>query len=138
MVNSVVQSAGLSEKIFELMDEYIRVQDGNREVEVEGAIEFKGVYFSYPSKENVTVLRDLSISIKSGEVVAFVGQSGSGKSTIVSLLERFYDVNLGTISFDGIDVRSYKLEDLHRQIGYVSQEPTLFSGTLRENIVYGV
>ena len=83
-------------------------------------------------------LTNINITVQSGEKIAIVGSSGSGKSTIVSLLERFYDCGSGEISFDGIDLKRFNLENLHQQIGFVSQEPTLFSGTIKDNIIYGL
>jgi ATP-binding cassette subfamily B protein len=93
------------------------------------------VTFGYT--EDRPVLRDVSLHIQAGETVAFVGPSGAGKSTLCALLPRFYDVQGGGISIDGIDIRSMTLESLRRQIGVVQQDVFLFAGTLRENIAYG-
>jgi ATP-binding cassette subfamily B protein len=100
-----------------------------------GTIKYHHVSFSYDS--NHKVLDDLSLSINQGETVAFVGPSGAGKTTICSLLPRFYDVNNGKVTIDGYDVRDLTLSSLRRQIGIVQQDVFLFGGTLRENIVYG-
>jgi ATP-binding cassette subfamily B protein len=107
-------------------------------VEVEhlrGDIAFEGVSFSYSS--HLPVLEDVSLSVAAGETVAFVGPSGAGKTTIASLLPRFYDVDAGRITIDGIDVRDMTMASLRRQIGIVQQDVFLFAGTLRENIAYG-
>ena len=100
-----------------------------------GSIEFSGVSFGYEADR--PILNNISLSIKPGETVAFVGPSGAGKTTICSLLPRFYEVSAGSIRVDGKDIRDVKLESLRRQIGIVQQDVFLFSGTIRENIVYG-
>jgi len=101
----------------------------------EKSIEIENVWFRY--KEEM-VLKDISFSLQRGKTIALVGESGSGKSTIADLLPRFYDVTKGSIKIDGIDVRDYKLEDLHRHIGIVSQESILFNDTVRSNIAFGM
>jgi ATP-binding cassette subfamily B (MDR/TAP) protein 1 len=110
---------------------------GLKDVRIEGVIEFQDVDFRYPSRPDALVLRDINIHIRVGQVVAFVGHSGAGKSTIVGLLERFYDVARGSVMIDGRDIREYNLRWLRRQIGLVSQEPTLFDTTILENIKFG-
>lgn len=102
-----------------------------------GDLEFQNVSFSYPSRPNVQILKDVSLSISNGKTVVFVGESGNGKSTLISLVERFYDVNSGCILLDAIDIRNYNLKWLRQQIGLVSQEPILFKDTIRRNITYG-
>jgi len=104
---------------------------------VEGEIEFEDVKFKYPSRPDVVVLDRFNLNIKPGEVVALVGQSGSGKSTISALLERFYDVNAGEILIDGVDIRDIRPHNLHEIVGIVSQEPVLFGTTIAENLRYG-
>ncbi|RZC92416.1 hypothetical protein C5167_004250 [Papaver somniferum] len=104
---------------------------------IKGRIEFKNVYFSYPSRPNQMIFNGLSLKIEAGKTIALVGQSGSGKSTTIALIERFYDPLDGSIEIDGIDMRSYNLRNLRSHIALVSQEPTLFAGTIRENILYG-
>ena len=103
-----------------------------------GKIKFENVTFSYPLKPKSNVLNNLSFDIKPGKIFAICGISGSGKSTISNLLERFYDPNEGTIYIDDIDIRDYNIEYLRKNIGFVSQEPVLNSGTIKENILYGV
>jgi len=87
---------------------------------------------------DIKILNNISLSIKPGDSVAFVGMSGGGKSTIISILLRFYDVNDGHVKLDGVDLREIDLKWLHNQIGYVAQDPVLFSGTIEENIAYGL
>jgi ATP-binding cassette subfamily B (MDR/TAP) protein 1 len=102
-----------------------------------GKIEFKNVTFAYPTRPDQPVLKNLSFTILPGQSVAFVGDSGSGKSTIIQLIERFYDVNEGQILIDGIDIRDYNLISLRKNIGLVLQEPCLFKRSVRDNIIYG-
>ncbi|KAF9623245.1 hypothetical protein IFM89_000734 [Coptis chinensis] len=110
---------------------------GHQPEKLSGHIEFSNVHFVYPTRPDVVVLRGFSLSVEVGKSTALVGQSRS-KSTIMGLIERFYDLVKGTVSIDGRDVKSYHLRSLRKHIALVSQEPTLFSGTLRENIAYGV
>jgi len=105
---------------------------------VEGEIEFKDVTFAYPLKPDVNVLRNLSTKIEKGKVVAIVGHSGSGKTTISNLIQRFYDPTGGCITLDGVDIRDFNLKWLRRTIGFVAQEPTLYSTTIEDNVTYGV
>jgi len=130
----------VAEQVFELMDYKSKVNSsgGKTNSDFKGKIEIKGVNFNYPTKAEVLVMDNVNLKIDSGDVVAFVGASGSGKSTIVSLIERFYDVNSGVISIDGEDLKDVDLRWYHNNIGYVSQEPSLFSGTIEENVTYGL
>jgi len=125
-------------RIFELLDVAPGIQDRPDAVElpsVKGEIEFKDVNFGYePDKY---VLHDINLHIKPGETVALVGQTGSGKSSMVSLTARFYEVEKGTVTVDGYDVRSVTQQSLRKEIGIVPQDPILFSGTIEENIKYG-
>ncbi|PKA59622.1 ABC transporter B family member 13 [Apostasia shenzhenica] len=105
--------------------------------EIKGEIEFRNVSFKYPIRPDVPVLKDLSLHIASGKSLALVGQSGSGKSSIISLLMRFYDPTAGEILIDSKDIRSLNLKSLRTRIGLVQQEPALFSTTIYENIAYG-
>jgi ABC-type multidrug transport system fused ATPase/permease subunit len=102
-----------------------------------GRIELKGVSFRYPTRPLAKVCKDYSLVVEPGELVALVGPSGSGKSTIINLLLRFYDPNSGVVSLDGVDIRDLNVRWLRSQIGYVGQEPVLFSGSIAENIAYG-
>ena len=105
---------------------------------VEGRLEFENVSFAYPLKPEVMILKELSLSIKPGKVIAIVGHSGSGKTTISNLIQRFYDPVEGSIKIDGIDIRDFNISWLRKQIGFVAQEPALYSGTIEDNITYGV
>nr|GMC73508.1 ABC transporter B family member 19 [Ipomoea batatas] len=111
--------------------------DGKSLAEVQGNIEFKNVTFSYPSRPDVIIFRNFSIFFPAGKTVAVVGGSGSGKSTVVSLIERFYDPSEGEILLDNVDIRTLQLSWLRDQIGLVNQEPALFATTILENILYG-
>ncbi|KAJ6959976.1 ABC transporter B family member 19 [Populus alba] len=111
--------------------------DGKCLAEVNGNIEFKSVTFSYPSRPDVIIFRDFSIFFPAGKTVAVVGGSGSGKSTVVSLIERFYDPNQGQVLLDNVDIKTLQLRWLRDQIGLVNQEPALFATTILENIRYG-
>ncbi|OEL13443.1 ABC transporter B family member 9, partial [Dichanthelium oligosanthes] len=104
---------------------------------VRGDIDFQNVCFKYPSRPNVQIFKDLSLSIPSGKTVALVGESGSGKSTVIALLERFYDPDSGKILFDDVELQALKVSWLRQQVGLVAQEPVLFNDTIRTNIAYG-
>jgi ATP-binding cassette subfamily B (MDR/TAP) protein 1 len=106
--------------------------------ELKGHIAFENVTFRYPSRKNVVVLSDFSLNIEPGQSVALVGQSGSGKSTIVGLLEKWYEPEAGTITLDGVNLAEVDPQWLHRYLGIVSQEPVLFATTIRRNITYAV
>jgi ATP-binding cassette subfamily B (MDR/TAP) protein 1 len=105
--------------------------------EIKGAISFKNVRFSYPTRPNDPILNSMTFDIEAGNVTAFVGPSGGGKSTVVSMMERFYDPAEGTIELDGVDIKKFNVAHLRGSIGYVGQEPTLFATTIRGNIKYG-
>ncbi|MNE22367.1 putative multidrug export ATP-binding/permease protein [compost metagenome] len=100
-----------------------------------GDIEYRGVTFGYEGEAKV--LNQIDMTIRAGETIAFVGPSGAGKTTLCSLLPRFYEIESGSISVDGYDIKDLKLESLRKQIGIVQQDVFLFAGTIRENIVYG-
>ena len=102
-----------------------------------GHIVGSGLYFHYPGRPDVKVLRGLNVTVAPGETLALVGSSGSGKSTIVSLIERFYSPTVGILTLDGQDIRGFDLKWLRSQIGYVPQEPALFNTTIADNIRYG-
>ncbi|KAI0240738.1 hypothetical protein LSAT2_008495 [Lamellibrachia satsuma] len=105
--------------------------------ECRGEVTFDNIEFTYPSRQDATVLRGLAVTIKPGQRVALVGQSGCGKSTCVSLVERFYDASNGSMLIDGVDVRSLNVQWLRAQLALVSQEPVLFNTTIHDNIAYG-
>ncbi|MED4205139.1 ABC transporter ATP-binding protein [Neobacillus mesonae] len=125
-------------RFIELLDSEPEVMDTSNAVEVallNGNISFRNVSFRYDQQK--TVFENIDLSIRAGETVAFVGPSGAGKTTICSLIPRFYDVNEGVISIDGIDIRNMTKKSLRSQIGIVQQDVFLFTGTIRENIAYG-
>lgn len=105
---------------------------------VQGAIHFKGVSFSYPTRPDIKIIQDLHLQVDAGSTIAFVGASGSGKSTIIQLIQRFYDVSAGGISLDGHSIKDLNIKWLRQQMGIVSQQPTLFNATIRENILMGI
>ncbi|KAK1378506.1 ABC transporter B family member 9 [Heracleum sosnowskyi] len=105
--------------------------------EIEGAIELKDVYFSYPARPDVQIFSGLSLNIPSGVTAALIGQSGSGKSTVISLLERFYDPDSGQVLIDGVDLKKFQLKWIRGNMGLVSQEPVLFATSIKFNIAYG-
>ena len=139
-VNHMLQHAlAASERIFEVLDAKPEIGDRpgvvTPTVGLRGRVEFKDVDFFY--QPDVPILHGISISIEAGERVALVGPSGAGKSTLLSLLMRFYDVKRGMLKLDDIDVREMPLAFLRSHVGLVQQEPFLFNGTVRENIIYG-
>ncbi len=125
-----------SQSLFELMDQPLEQDHGTRELtRAQGRIELRHVTFTYPTKEQ-PALRDVSLVIEPGKTVALVGRSGSGKSTIASLLTRFYDISEGEILLDGVNIRDYRLMSLRRQFALVSQNVHLFNDTVANNIAY--
>lgn len=105
--------------------------------DIRGDIELKDVYFSYPTRPQQQIFSGFSLYISHGTTAALVGQSGSGKSTVISLIERFYDPQSGEVLIDGINLREFQLKWIRSKIGLVSQEPILFTSTIKENIAYG-
>uniref|UniRef100_A0A669Q4U8 ATP binding cassette subfamily B member 11 n=1 Tax=Phasianus colchicus TaxID=9054 RepID=A0A669Q4U8_PHACC len=132
---------GAATNIFETIDRKPTIdcmsEEGYKLDKVRGEIEFHNVTFHYPSRPDVKILDNLSMVIKTGETTAFVGASGAGKSTIIQLIQRFYDPTDGMITLDGHDIRSLNIQWLRSQIGVVEQEPVLFATTIAENIRYG-
>lgn len=110
---------------------------GRKLEDVRGDIEFRDVYFSYPTRPNEQIFKGFSLAIPSGTTIALVGQSGSGKSTVISLIERFYDPQLGDVLIDGVNLKEFQLRWIRSKIGLVSQEPVLFAASIKENIAYG-
>lgn len=105
--------------------------------EIHGDIDLRGVYFSYPARPEELIFNGFSLHIPSGTTAALVGQSGSGKSTVISLIERFYDPQAGEVLIDGINVKEFQLRWIRGKIGLVSQEPALFASSIKDNIAYG-
>lgn len=104
---------------------------------IQGEIQFERVKFIYPSRPDTIILRDFDLKVEAGKTVALVGASGSGKSTAIALLQRFYDANDGVVKIDGIDIRRLKLKWLRGQMGLVSQDHALFGTSIKENIMFG-
>jgi len=129
-----------AKRINEILDTVPSVQDGHGEYDihspVKGEIEFKHVSFKYPDADEY-VLRDINFTVKKGETVAFIGSTGSGKSTLIDLVPRFYDATEGEVIVDGVNVKDYKIQDLHNKLGYVAQKAFLFSGSVSSNISFG-
>jgi ATP-binding cassette subfamily B protein len=138
LVNATARCVSSAERVFELMDAQSAVKDAPdaKPLEhVEGHVRFEGVSFGY---DNVSaVLSGVDIDAKPGQVIALLGPAGSGKSTVVNLIPRFYDVTAGRITIDGTDIRDVPLDSLRSNIGIVQQDVFLFIGTIRENIAYG-
>ena len=138
-LNSTIQaSVSASERVFEILDEEVKILDLPDAKPLDTFskdITYKNVSFEY--EENKPILKDINLNIKKGQTVAFVGASGSGKSTIANLILRFYDVNSGEILIDGTDIRNITLESLRDKIGVVSQDVFLFNDSIRYNIAYG-
>lgn len=136
----MLNSVGAAGKVFEYMDRKPQVSmEGNLKPDhLRGHVSFRHLNFAYPKNPSKTVLQDLSLELKSGQMTALVGPSGEGKSTCVSLLERFYEQQSGEILLDNEPLNSYDHRFLHKKIAVVSQEPVLFSGSIRDNIAYGL
>lgn len=138
--SQIQKAIGSSERILELLEEEaepVLESDKSNKIKIQGHVTFDEVVFRYPSREDITVLNGVSFSGDPDQVVAVVGQSGAGKSTIINLLLRFYKVNGGTIKIDGKPIESYSLTALRDQMALVPQDVFLFGGTIRENIAYG-
>ena len=125
-------------RINEVLDEKCSILDGDFDGKTSevGVVEFKNVSFKYPEADEY-VLKDISFKVNKGEVIAFIGSTGSGKSTLINLVPRFYDAVEGEVLVDGINVKEYKLEALHNKIGYVPQKAVMFTGTVNSNVIYG-
>ena len=124
-------------RINEVLKTDSSINDGKiNNIKDKGSIIFDNVSFKYNDSEE-DVLSNISFEVNKGDVVAFIGSCGSGKSTLVNLIPRFYDVTKGNVLVDGVNVKDYKLEDLHKKIGYISQKPYIFNDTIRNNISYG-
>ena len=122
-----------------IMDEKISIVDGNidnNKNDLIGTVEFKNVSFKYPDADEY-LLKNISFKVNRGETIAFIGSTGSGKSTLINLVPRFYDVTDGEILIDGINIKDYKLETLHNKIGYIPQKAVMFTGTVKSNVGYG-
>lgn len=136
--NQLITNISSAERIFEILDTNAEIVDAKNVMQmpqIVGAVDFEHVSFSY--EEGTNVLNDVSFHIKPGETIALVGPTGAGKTTIVNLISRFYDIQKGTIKIDGHDIKSVSIESLRQQMGIMTQDNFLFTGTIRENIAYG-
>ena len=134
------RTAVSSRRLKEIMDMPISIdpnENGVTETASRGYLEFDNVTFAYPGETESPVLHNISFRAKPGETIAFIGSTGSGKSSLVQLIPRFYDVTLGKILVDGVDVRDYNLKALRQKIGFIPQKALLFTGTIAENLRYG-
>jgi ATP-binding cassette subfamily B protein len=140
MIFMMVPRASVSAKrINEVLDTKISIVDGNidkKTTKEVGTVEFKNVSFKYPDAEEY-LLEDISFKAKKGETIAFIGSTGSGKSSLINLVPRFYDATKGSVLVDGVNVKDYKQEYLHQLIGYVPQKAVIFNGTVKSNVTYG-
>lgn len=136
--NSLITATAYLERIFETMDVVPEIQDAPHAIAlppIKGTVDFQHVYFRYEEGKNI--LNDVSFHIEPGQTIALVGPTGAGKTTIINLLSRFYDVNEGAVKIDGYDVRDVTLRSLRKQMGVMLQDTFIFSGTIIENIRYG-
>ncbi|WEU32280.1 ABC transporter ATP-binding protein [Enterococcus faecalis] len=136
--NSLITATAYLERIFEMMDVVPEIQDAPHAIAlppIKGTVDFQHVYFRYEEGKNI--LTDVSFHIEPGQTIALVGPTGAGKTTIINLLSRFYDVNEGAVKIDGYDVRDVTLRSLRKQMGVMLQDTFIFSGTIIENIRYG-
>lgn len=130
-------SAKRIQEAFDLTPEIMENNQGVTQTKTKGYLEFKNVTFAYPGHAESPVIRNVSFTASPGETIAFIGSTGSGKSTLIQLIPRFYDVSEGQILVDGIDVRDYRLSTLRNKIGYIPQKALLFTGTIADNLRYG-
>ncbi len=138
IISELQSSLAAAERIFRLLDQEVELKDNEDAISIEnvkGHIEFKDVSFGYT--EDDLILKDYNLSVKPGQVVAIVGPTGAGKTTIINLLMRFYDIDSGSITLDGIDIRDIKRRDLRNAFSMVLQDTWLFTGTIKENLIYG-
>ncbi|CAN6225918.1 unnamed protein product [Urochloa humidicola] len=137
----LAKGANAVASVFAVLDRETEIDPDNprgyKPEKLNGKVDIREVHFAYPSRPDVIIFKGFSLSIQPSKSTALVGQSGSGKSTIIGLIERFYDPIRGVVEINGKDIKTYNLRALRKHIGLVSQEPTLFVGTIRENIVYG-
>lgn len=140
MIFMLLPRAGVSAKrINEVLDTKNTIKDGTIDKEttnLKGVVEFINVSFKYPDAEEY-VIKNINFKVNQGETIAFIGSTGSGKSTLINLVPRFYDVTEGSILIDGVNVKDMKLEYLHNKIGYVPQKAVMFDGTVKSNIMFG-
>ena len=142
MLVAVSHARGAAAKLYATIDRVSDIDSANpgglKLENVSGEISLEDIKFHYPSRPNVPIVKGLNLTFKAGKTAALVGASGSGKSTIISLVERFYDPTEGVVKLDGVDIRRLNLKWLRSQIGLVSQEPTLFATTIAGNVAHGL
>lgn len=139
-MNAFVAGRAAAFKMFETISRKPIIDantNGKTLEEMQGLIEFKDVYFHYPTRPDENIFSGFCLTIAAGETAALVGQSGSGKSTIISLIERFYDPQAGEVLIDNVNLKEFQLKWIREHIGLVSQEPVLFSTSIEDNITYG-
>lgn len=127
-------------RIFERIDRTPQIDEAEKGLildTIKGEIQFEHVNFTYPSRPDTLILKDFDLKVEAGKTVALVGASGSGKSTAIALLQRFYDSNEGFVKIDGIDITSLKLKWIRGQMGLVSQDHAMFGTSIKENIMFG-
>jgi len=135
--NAIQQGLAASDRVFDIIDRKSEIAEDNNPVEIQSmphCVAFDNVFFKYDEE---MILKDINLDVKAGEILALVGMSGGGKTSLVNLIPRFYDVTKGTILVDGIDIRKASISSLRKQIAIVTQEPILFNNTVRNNIAYG-
>jgi ATP-binding cassette subfamily B protein len=138
MYNSIQAALAGSERVFEIIDTTSEVDDApdaKSAMDMKGHVQFEHVNFGY--RPDTLVIKDMTLDAKAGEIFALVGPTGAGKTTIINLLTRFYEINSGSISIDGVDIRDIKKDELRLQLGLVLQDTFMFSGTVMDNIRYG-
>ena len=136
-VQAFIESRNAGGRAFKFIDAQVEFVNGTQKVDITGEIALKDVHFAYPIRPDRPILNGMTFICQRGEKSAIVGESGAGKSTIIQLMERFYEPNAGEVQYDGIPVKSLDMGYLRKQIGYVSQEPILFNMTISENILIG-
>ncbi|GAB2299287.1 ABC transporter B member 15 [Dionaea muscipula] len=142
MTTDLAKGSNAVASVFAVLDRSTQIEPedpaGLQPDKITGSVEINDIDFAYPARPDIMIFKGFSLKMEAGVSTALVGQSGSGKSTIIGLIERFYDPLRGVVKLDGRDIRGYHLRSLRRHIALVSQEPTLFAGSIKENIVYGV
>lgn len=135
------ESSVAASRIFEMIDRIPTIDSEDTKGEIlefmSGTLEFQHVQFTYPSRPDSIVLKDFNLKVEAGKTVALVGASGSGKSTAIALVQRFYDADEGVVWVDGVDIRNLQLKWMRGKMGLVSQEPALFGTSVKENIMFG-
>ncbi|KAL7331771.1 hypothetical protein PS15p_203920 [Mucor circinelloides] len=141
-LSAVSSACAAAYNVFQVIDRVPEINvdsnEGLKPSNTQGTIHFKGVSFNYPTRPDLKIIKDLNLQVNAGSTVAFVGSSGSGKSTIIQLIQRFYDVSSGQVFLDGHNIKDLNVKWLRQQMGIVSQQPTLFNSTIRENILMGI